>query len=58
MGMETFWLRDSRALVDVAMGRRPADLVIRDGRWVCVQSGEVIPHTDIAIDRGAHRLRR
>ena len=54
MGMETFWLRDSRALVDVAMGRVPADLVIRGGRWVCVQSGEVIPHTDIAIK--AHRV--
>ena len=54
MGMETFWLRDSRALVDVAMGRLPADLVIRGGQWVCVQSGEVIPHTDIAIK--AHRI--
>ena len=52
MGMETFWLRDSRALVDVAMGRRPADLVLRDGRWVCVQSGEIIAHTDIAIAAG------
>jgi adenine deaminase len=52
MGMETFWLRDSRALVDVAMGRRPADILIRDGRWACVQSGEVIPHTDIAIAAG------
>jgi adenine deaminase len=31
------------------MGRKPADLVIRDGRWVCVQSGEIIHHTDIAI---------
>jgi adenine deaminase len=39
----------SRHLVDVAMGRQPADLVIRDGRWVCVQSGEIIPHTDIAV---------
>ena len=39
----------SRLLVDVAMGRQPADLVIRDGQWVCVQSGEIIPHTDIAI---------
>lgn len=39
----------TRSLVDVAMGRAPADLVIRDGRWVCVQSGEIIPHTDIAI---------
>lgn len=39
----------SRLLVDVAMGRQPADLVIRDGQWVCVQSGEIIPHTDVAI---------
>ena len=38
-----------RGLVDVAMGRAPADLVIRDGRWVCVQSGEIIPGTDIAV---------
>ncbi len=52
MGMETFWLRDSRTLVDVAMGRRPADLVLRDGRWVCVQSGEIIAHADIAIAAG------
>jgi adenine deaminase len=36
-------------LVDVAMGRLPAELVIRNGRWVCVQSGEIIPNTDIAI---------
>jgi adenine deaminase len=39
----------TRHLVDVAMGRQPADLVIRNGRWVCVQSGEIIPHTDVAI---------
>ena len=39
----------SKTLVDVAMGRKPADLVIRNGRWVCVQSGEIIPGTDIAI---------
>jgi adenine deaminase len=39
----------SQILVDVAMGRLPADLVIRGGRWVCVQSGEIIPETDIAI---------
>ncbi len=39
----------SRSLVDVAMGRSPADLVIRNGKWVCVQSGEIIPKTDIAI---------
>src|SRR5512142_1928180 len=41
-----------RSLVDVAMGRKPADLLIRDGQWVCVQTGEIIPHTDIAITEG------
>ena len=40
------------ALVDVAMGRTPADLVIRGGKWVSVQSGEIIPKTDIAIVNG------
>ena len=39
----------TKNLVAVAMGRTPADLVIRDGKWVNVQSGEIIPHTDIAI---------
>ncbi len=39
----------SQELVDVAMGRKPADLVIQGGMWVCVQSGEIIPGTDIAI---------
>lgn len=43
------WLEISRRLVDVAMGRKPADLVIRSGRWVSVQSGEIIPNTDLAI---------
>jgi adenine deaminase len=42
----------SQTLVDVAMGRAPADLVIRDGQWVCVQTGEVIPHTEIAVVEG------
>ncbi len=39
----------TRLLSDTAMGRTPADLVIRHGQWVCVQSGEIIPHTDIAV---------
>lgn len=39
----------SKSLVYVAMGRQPADLMIRNGRWVNVQSGEIIVHTDIAI---------
>ena len=48
--MNTFYsMAISRSLVDVAMGRAPADLVIRGGQWVCVQSGEIIPHTDIAV---------
>lgn len=42
----------TRSLVDVAMGRAHADLVIRDGKWVSVQSGEILPHTDIAIVNG------
>ncbi len=43
------WMKTTQGLVDVAMGRIPADLVIRNGRWVCVQSGEILPGTDIAI---------
>ena len=43
MRNDSFWLQDARVLVDCAMGRSPADLVIRDGQWVCVQTGEVIP---------------
>jgi adenine deaminase len=46
------WEVISRELVDCAMGRAPADLVIRNGRWVCVQSGEIIPGTDIAVKGG------
>lgn len=42
----------TRSLVEVAMGRAHADLVIRDGKWVSVQSGEILPHTDIAIVNG------
>ncbi len=49
-----FGYKDTRALVDCAMGRTCADIVIRNGTWVCVQSGELIPHTDIAIL--AHRI--
>jgi len=45
----TVSIASTRLLVDVAMGREPADLVIRNGRWVSVQSGEIIPNTDVAI---------
>lgn len=40
------------ALVDVAMGRAHADLVIKGGRWVSVQSGEIVPNIDIAVVQG------
>ncbi len=43
---------DYRPLVDCAMGRAAADLVVRNGRWVCVQTGEVIPATDVAVING------
>ena len=42
----------TRTLIDVAMGRKAADLVLRKGIWVCVQSGEFVPGTDIAIKDG------
>ncbi len=42
----------SQRLVDVSMGRAPADLIVRDGRWVCVQTGEIIDHTDVAVVGG------
>lgn len=42
----------TRSLIDVAMGRAHADLVIRKGQWVCVQSGEIIDGTDVAIVNG------
>jgi adenine deaminase len=52
MSLDAFRLQDARSLVECAMGRVPADLVIQDGQWVCVQTGEIIPHTDIAIRDG------
>ncbi len=46
------WYKVTKALVDVAMGRRKAEMVIRNGRWVNVYSGEIIPCIDIAIHSG------
>lgn len=46
------WFDTAPKLIDVAMGRMPADTVIRKGRWVNVHSGEIIPDTDIAIVDG------
>jgi adenine deaminase len=39
----------AQSLVEVYIGKRAADLVIRNGRWVNVHSGEIIPGTDVAV---------
>ena len=46
------WAETALHLVDAAMGRAKADMVIRRGTWVNVHSGEIIPGTDIAIAAG------
>ncbi len=46
------WQEMTKELVDVAMGRKPADSVIKNGRWVNVYSAEIIPQTDVAIFGG------
>jgi adenine deaminase len=46
------WSETAPLLVDVAMGRAPADMLVRNGKWVNVHSGEIIPATDIAIKAG------
>lgn len=43
------WHEISTTLVDVAMGRAPADLVVRGGRWVNVNSGEIVDDIDVAV---------
>lgn len=47
--MKAFWKKNARLLVDCAMGRKAASLVIKNGIWVCVQTGEYIENTDIAV---------
>ena len=46
------WYDMTQDLVAVAMGRKPADLVICNGRWVNVHSGEILPGTDVAVYGG------
>ena len=43
------WHELTKDLVAVAMGRQPATLVIKNGRWINVHSGEIIPRTDVAV---------
>ncbi|MCR3921485.1 MAG: amidohydrolase family protein, partial [Firmicutes bacterium] len=42
----------SQHLVDVAMGRIPADLVIQGANVVNVHTAEIIPATDVAVAQG------
>jgi adenine deaminase len=42
----------SRDLTAVASGRLPADVVLRDGRWVNVCSGEILEGIDVAVRGG------
>ena len=46
------WQELAATLINVATGRAAADMVIKNGRWVNVHSGEIIPATDVAIAGG------
>ncbi len=46
------WQDVAADLIAVAAGRAPADMVIRNARWVNVHSREVIPGATIAIKSG------
>ena len=46
------WADLATSLINVAAGRATADMVIKNGRWVNVHSGEIIAATDIAITGG------
>src|SRR5258708_2646303 len=52
MVMRKPWHEVATQLVDVATGRRPADMVIRAGLWVNVHTREIVPNTDIAVSAG------
>jgi len=43
------WADMAADLVDVSMGRKPATMLVQNGRWVNVYSGEILPGTDVAI---------
>jgi adenine deaminase len=42
----------TRALTDVCMGRRPADLIVRGGRLVDVHTREILEGADVAVAHG------
>ena len=42
----------SQELVAVAMGRKPAEVVLKGGKLVNVNTGEILPNMDVAITHG------
>ncbi|MEM8788261.1 MAG: adenine deaminase [Pseudomonadota bacterium] len=52
MGDLKTWAESAARLIAVARGGAPADMVVRGGVWVNVQSRELIPDTDLAIADG------
>ena len=46
------WAAVAPRLIAVAAGRAPADMVIRNVKWVNVHSREVLPGSEIAIEAG------
>ena len=46
------WSECASNLIDVAMGRKHAEMVIKGGSWVNVHSGEIIGDTDVSIMDG------
>ena len=46
------WSEVAPQLVDVAAGRRPAEMVIRGGRLVSVQTREILDGWEVAIACG------
>ncbi|MFP7169732.1 adenine deaminase [Terribacillus halophilus] len=49
MGKRTKLFEAAKRLGEVALGKRPADLIIRDGVLVNVFTGELLEHTDVVI---------
>ncbi|SNZ04144.1 Adenine deaminase [Terribacillus aidingensis] len=49
MGKRTKQYEAAKRLGEVALGKRPADLIIRDGVLVNVFTGELLEHTDVVI---------
>ena len=46
------WAQVAPRLIAVAAGRAPADLVLRNGKWVNVHTREVLENHDIAVVEG------